>query len=120
MALEEDLEKLRDATLRRLSLQPIETVGYTFEVVATILGPRDEPLEEPMRESLASHLAARIERAIREKNPEGHTPVGIASSKVDHSDEADCERAQGEKVNAFMAGERCYRIVVRISTAESQ
>jgi hypothetical protein len=67
--MEQELEELREATLRRLSLQPTGTVEYTFEVVVTVPGPKDEPLEGPMRESLASHLAARVEKAIKEKKP---------------------------------------------------
>jgi hypothetical protein len=117
--MEEELEELREATLRRLSLQPTGTVEYTFEVVATVPGPKDEPVEGPMRESLASHLAARVEKAIKEKKPDGHIPMGIASSRVDYSDHADCEGAEGQRVNVWLAGERCYRIVLRISTAEA-
>jgi hypothetical protein len=68
-SMEEELEELREATLRRLSLQPTGTAGYTFEVVATVPGPKDEPLEGPMRESLASHLAVRVEKALRRRRP---------------------------------------------------
>jgi hypothetical protein len=116
--MEEELEELREATLRRLSLQRTGTAGYTFEVVASVPGPKDEPLEGPMRESPASHLAVRVEKALKEKTPEGHTPLGSASSRVDYSDHADCEGAGGQTVNVWLAGERCYRIVLRVATAE--
>jgi hypothetical protein len=118
MALEEEeLEKLREATLRHLALGPVEFLEETieFEVVATLLGPREEPLEEPMRESLASNLAGRATRVISKKA--AGRPVVIVRSKCDYSDHADCEDAAGRQVNAFVAGERCYRIVLRIATA---
>jgi hypothetical protein len=67
--MEENLEKLHEATLARLSLQPIESGEWTSEVVATVLGPREEPLEEPMWQSLASILASRLNMAIEEKTP---------------------------------------------------
>jgi hypothetical protein len=118
MALGE-LEKLREATLRHLAL-PVEYVGKgtleTFEVVATVLGPRDEEElgEEPMRESLANHLAHRARIDIDAKAA-GRNVVGIADSECDYSDEADCEGDQGHHVNAFVSGQRCYRIVLQIA-----
>jgi hypothetical protein len=103
--------------LSQLSLQRIESGEWSFEVVATVLGPRDEPLEEPAWRSLAAILAGRVNRAIEEKTPEDRRPIGIASSKVDYSDHANCEHPNGEQVNAFLAGERCYRIVLQVVTA---
>ena len=118
MALEEQLEQLREATLRRLPLEPSAT-DESFEAVATVLGPREEPLDGPMLESLASHLAVRLTKEIQEKTPEGRSLAGIARSKVDYSDDADCEGTEGEQVNAFHTGERCCRIVLRVATVEA-
>jgi hypothetical protein len=117
MHLDDEGEKLREATLRRLSLRNVEQVpahsGETFEVVVTILGPRDQPLEEPMRESLAEVLAGQASRVIDQRGA-GRNVVGIAGSRCDWSDEADCQTADGGTVNAFQAGERCYRVVLRV------
>ena len=118
MALGE-LEKLQEATLRHLAL-PVEYVGKetleTFQVVATALGPRDEEElgQEPMRESLAKRLAhrARIEIDARAA---GRNVVGIADSECDDSDEADCQDDRGDHVNAFISGQRCYRIVLQVA-----
>lgn len=84
-----------------------------LEVVVTVLGPREVPLEEAMRESLAEVLAHHTVQKVKEKT--GGREVAIVSSKCDWSDDADCETAQGGTVNAFMAGERCYRIVFQLA-----
>jgi hypothetical protein len=118
MAFEEELERLREATLRHLGL-PVEYVGKgtleTFEVVATALGPLDEEelAEQPMRESLANHLAHRARIDIDAKAA-GRDVVGIADSKCDYSDDADCEHEEGH-VSAFVSGQRCYRIVLHVA-----
>jgi len=118
MALGE-LDKLREATLRRLAL-PIDYVGKgtleTFEVIATVLGPLDEEElgEETMRESLADRRAHRARIDIDTKAA-GRNVIGIADSDCDYSDEADCEGDQGGHVNAFVSGQRCYRIVLQVA-----
>jgi hypothetical protein len=118
MALEEELERLREATLRRLGL-PVEYVGKgtldTFKVVATSLGPLDEEelAEEPMRESIANQLAHRARIDIDAKAA-GRDVVGIADSRCDYSDDADCEDKEGH-LSAFVSGQRCYRIVLRVA-----
>ena len=119
MALETELERLREATLRHMEL-PVEQsrsgASETFEVVATALGPRDEEElgEEPTRESLANHLAQRARIEIETKAA-GRDVVGITESKCDYSDEADCESDRGRHVNAFVSGQRCYRIVLQVA-----
>jgi hypothetical protein len=112
----EELDRIGEATLRRLDLPTVHGADESFEVYATVLGPREEPLEGPMRESLAEILAGRVRRAIVERATEGQVPVGITRVRVAHSDEADCEGPEGRQVSAFMAGERCYRIVLGIAS----
>lgn len=85
MALEEDLENLREAALRRIPLDRTPSGAETFEVTATVLVSHEEPIEESMRESLAKHLAARASKAIEDKQAEGRTPLGITSSRLEYS-----------------------------------
>jgi hypothetical protein len=92
------------------------SVDQTLEVVVTVLGPREIPLEEAMRESLAEVLAHRTVQRVMEKT--GGREVAIVSTKCDWSDDADCETAQGETVNAFGAGERCWRIVFQMAVQQ--
>lgn len=110
----------QQTTLRRLAERGVEvgarSVDQMLEVVVTVLGPRAVPLEEPMRESLAEVLAHRTMPRVQERA--GGKEVAIVSSKCDWSDDADCETAQGETVNAFVAGERCWRIVFQMAVQQ--
>ena len=114
--LEEELEKLKEATLRNISLERVRFAEETFEIVVTLPGPREEPLEEAMRGSLASHLAARVNKAVEKAKAEGRRPVGFLDAKIAYSDQADCDEPEGEWVSAFPEGGRCYRIVLTIAT----
>jgi hypothetical protein len=118
MALErEDLEKLKEGTLRRLRLEPVEFADETFQVVATFIGPREEPFEDPMRESIATHLGANANKAIEEEKAQGRKPAGFVSAKtkVDYSDNTEYEGPEGQRVSTSETGERCYRIVLLVA-----
>lgn len=87
MTLDEELQKLHEATLDRLQLVRRGHIEGTSELVATVPAPDDpgeERLEESMRNSLATHLVAEANRVIEERKAEGHAPVGLAGSKLEY------------------------------------
>jgi hypothetical protein len=106
------IEGLKNATLSRLGLPRVQE-GKTVEVSATVLGLRD--LNEDRLNTLAEALASRAQRAMAEA---GYAkPVGIYAANVDFSDDApECEDTEGHVANAGITGQRCYRLILEITT----
>jgi hypothetical protein len=107
-------QTVKDTALALLGLPAVQGAPGSIEVVATYLATR-EP-EEGMRESIGRVLADRARLAIDEKTDGGAT--GIASARVDFSDDADCEDHSGVVGNAFIRGERCYRLVLQVAVQD--
>ena len=87
MTLDEEVEKLQDATLDRIRLERMGAMDETSDLVAAIPAtddPRKGPLDESIRNSLAAHLAAEANRVIEERKAEGHASVGLAGSRLEY------------------------------------
>ena len=107
---------IQDSALELLGLPKVKHAPpYSIEAVATFLTTR-EP-DEGMQVSIGRVLAERAREAIGE-HAEGRTPAGIISAEVDSADDADCKDLEGRVGNAFVRGERCYRLVLQVATAD--
>jgi hypothetical protein len=72
-------------------------------------------LDDAGKPAVAKALAERLQRAAQQRSLS--TPgARLAFAQVDSSDEADCEDLQGQLVNAFITGQRCYRLTVRLAS----
>jgi hypothetical protein len=105
-------QTIRESALRLLGLPEVGRAPGGIEVVATVLETR-EP-DGGMKVSIGRVLAERARSAMTEKAGD-RTPSGVISAEVDSSDHADCEDTQGRQGNAFIRGDRCYRIVLHIA-----
>ena len=97
-------QTILESALGLLGLPTIERQQGGVEVVATVLADR-EP-DEAMRVSIGRVLAERA-RADLPANASG-----VVDARVDSSDESDCEDLEGRTGNAFVRGERCYRLIL--------
>src|SRR5688572_19880770 len=105
------MEEMKRIALDRLGLAEVRA-EQGIEVVGTVRGPRE--LDDAARTALGETLASRIRNAIEARSI-NLADARIASAEIDSSDEADCEDLQGRMGNAFVMGDRCYRLVVRLA-----
>jgi hypothetical protein len=110
-------QTIKDSALGLLGLPVVEHAPASIEVVASFLTTR-EP-DAGMQVSIGRVLAERAREVIAEK-AEGleWTPEAIISAEVDSSDDADCKDVNNNVGNAFTRGERCYRLVLQVATAD--
>jgi hypothetical protein len=104
------MEELQQLVLDRLDVPVVESAEGR-EFVATVFGPKQ--LDDLAREEVAAALARRLREGIDMVAANGAPPIALV--QFDHSDDANCEDVLGTPVNAFIAGGRCYRAVVRLA-----
>lgn len=110
-------QAIKDSALGLLGLPVVEhaPAPKSLKVVANCLATR-EP-DEAMQVSIGRVLAERARKVMIEDVGD-RTPASILHAKVEGSDQATCEDLQGESASAFERGERCYRLVLEVATAD--
>jgi hypothetical protein len=114
---EETRQTIAESALGLLGLPSDEPRPGSIEVVASLLATR-EP-DDGMKVSIGRVLAERARAAIAEQ-AKGQTPVSFSDATVDWSDDANCKDLQGQVGNAFVRGERCYRMVLHVATVNAE
>jgi hypothetical protein len=101
---------IRDSALSSIGLPP--GIGRTKVAISTcVLSARDP--DEGMRVNIGRMLAERAITAMSERFGD-RIPMGVVDARVRSSDEASCEDFTGAIRSAFIDGDRCYRLYLRI------
>lgn len=103
---------MKTEALDRLGFGVAPDGAGTYEAVATVLGSREPDGAE--RAVLAEALATRLLVAAI-VGADGERPSRYTEAAIDYSDDAECENPNGETGSAFVAGKRCYRIVMQVA-----
>lgn len=106
---------IRDSALSLIGL-PTRNAISGVAISACVMAPRDP--DEGMQVRIGRMLGERA-RSVMSEMLTGRTPTGIIDARIAGSDEASCEDPLGEGVrSAFIEGQRCYRLDLRIVVDE--
>jgi hypothetical protein len=102
---------IRDSALSLIGLP--SGIGRTKVAISTcVLSTRDP--DEGMRVNIGRVLGERAMTAMSDSLG-NRIPVGVVDARVRSSDEASCkDLTEGRVRSAFIEGERCYRLYLRI------